>query len=216
MLKNKLPDAFILPYLLLLITGAIAYFSTNKIDAHLYANKFHHPVGDILFYYATYLGDGIFVVITLILASLFNTRAAILILLSYLLSALITQGLKHLLFEDWMRPAAIFEANNQLQQLYIIKGVEVNYHYSFPSGHSTSAFALFFSLSFFAQNKILQFLLFVLALIAAYSRVYLSQHFFIDIYAGSIIGTLCSLLVYKFWIEKLDVKYSQPIFNLLK
>ncbi|MFN7013331.1 MAG: phosphatase PAP2 family protein [Bacteroidia bacterium] len=215
-MKNKLPNAFILPYILLLIIGAIAFFFMNKIEAHIFINQYHHPFFDTIFYYATYLGDGIFVVITLIIAAFFNVRLALLILASYALSAGITQGLKHLFFDDWMRPAGIFEANAQLQQLYLIPGVELNYHNSFPSGHSTSAFALFFSLSIFSSKKTIQFLLLVIAVLTAYSRVYLSQHFFIDIYAGSFIGTICSLLVYQYWIAELSEKYNQSLLTLIK
>lgn len=215
-MKNKLPIAFIYPYLLLLIIGVFFYFITNKTEAHLFANRFHHFILDKLFFYATYLGDGYFIVITSIIASFFNVRLALLILASYALSSGITQGLKHLVFNEWMRPAGVFETNAQLQQLYLVPGVELNYHHSFPSGHSTSAFALFFSLSIFSTRKIIQFLLLCLAVFVAYSRVYLSQHFFIDIYAGSFIGTICSLAVYKFWTEGLNEKYNQSVFNLIK
>lgn len=215
-MKNKLPNAFIFPYILLLIIGAIAYFLTNKIEAHLFINKYHNSLFDNFFYYATYLGDGAFVVITVIIAAFFNVRLALLIFASYALSAGITQGLKHLVFNEWIRPAGIFEANAQLQQLYLVPGVELNYHNTFPSGHSTSAFALFFSLSIFSSKKTIQFLLLGIAVLAAYSRVYLSQHFFIDIYAGSFIGTLCSIAVYYYWIARLNEKYNQPVLNLIK
>jgi len=40
---------------------------------------------------------------------------------------------------------------------------------------------------------------FILALFAAYIRVYLSQHWLIDIYVGSIIGVSFSLLFYVFF-----------------
>jgi membrane-associated phospholipid phosphatase len=39
--------------------------------------------------------------------------------------------------------------------------------------------------------------LFLLALIAAYSRVYLSQHFFEDIYAGSFVGLIAALVAHR-------------------
>jgi membrane-associated phospholipid phosphatase len=67
---------------------------------------------------------------------------------------------------------------------------------SFPSGHALSAFALFFCLLFVSRSHFLKILFFILALLAAYSRVYLSQHWLIDIYVGSIIGFLFSLLFY--------------------
>ena len=215
-MKNNLPYTFIIAYLLLLVIGAIAYFKIEKIEAHLIVNQFHNSVLDNLFYYLTYLGDGVFVVITIIIAAFFNVRLAVLIIASYALSALITQGLKHFVFNEWMRPAGIFEANAQLHQLYLVTGVELNYHNTFPSGHSTSAFSLFFSLSIFTPKKLIQFILFCLAVLAAYSRVYLSQHFFIDIYAGSFIGTVCSLLLYQYWIAGLNEKYNQPLLNFIK
>jgi membrane-associated phospholipid phosphatase len=51
-------------------------------------------------------------------------------------------------------------------------------------------------LALFTKNKWIEFLLFSIALIVGYSRVYLSQHFFIDIYAGSIIGVSTTLVIY--------------------
>lgn len=215
-MKNNWPNTFIFPYLMLLIIGAFFYFFTDKVEAHLFVNQFHNSVLDNLFYYSTFLGDGIFVVITIIIAAFFNVRLAILILASYALSAGITQGLKHWVFNEWMRPAGILETYDKLHQLYIVPKVELNYHYSFPSGHSTSAFSLFFSLSIFTPKKFIQFILFFLAVLAAYSRVYLSQHFFIDIYAGSFIGTVCSLLLYHFGVAKINDKYNQSILNLIK
>lgn len=215
-MKNNWPNIFILPYLLLLFIGALAYFITEKTEAHLFVNQFHNSILDNLFYYSTYLGDGVFVVITIIIAAFFNVRLAILIIASYALSAGITQGLKHLVFNEWMRPAGVFEANAQLHQLYLVPGVELNYHNTFPSGHSTSAFSLFFSLSVFSPKKLIQFILFCLAVLAAYSRVYLSQHFFIDIYAGSFIGTVCSLLLYQYWVAGINEKYNQPLLNFIK
>jgi membrane-associated phospholipid phosphatase len=215
-MKNKLPNSFIIPYLILLAVGAAGYFLFEKTSAHLFVNQFHNGLLDLFFYYLTYLGDGIFIIVATIIAAFFNVRLALLLFTSYALSAGITQVLKHFLFDEWMRPAAIFEANAQIKQLYIVKGVELNYHNSFPSGHSTSAFAFFFSLSIFSSKNIIQILLFCLAVLTAYSRVYLSQHFFIDIYAGSFIGTICSFVLYKYWIDGLNEKYNQPLINFIK
>ena len=37
--------------------------------------------------------------------------------------------------------------------------------------------------------------LFFIALLVGYSRIYLAQHFFEDVYIGSILGTVCAMLV---------------------
>jgi membrane-associated phospholipid phosphatase len=59
---------------------------------------------------------------------------------------------------------------------------------------------LFCLLSIFTRNKALGYVWFCLALIASYSRVYLSQHFFGDIYFGSIIGVISTVAIY-YWLD---------------
>jgi membrane-associated phospholipid phosphatase len=71
-----------------------------------------------------------------------------------------------------------------------------------PSGHATAAFAVFFSLLFMSKNQLLKFLFFMLAILATFSRTYLSQHWLIDIYIGSIIGFSFSLFFYIVFYQK--------------
>lgn len=64
---------------------------------------------------------------------------------------------------------------------------------SFPSGHAASAFA-----GALATSRVLpsgRALWFLLAVLIAYSRVYLGVHFPADVLAGGILGTLCGLFV---------------------
>jgi membrane-associated phospholipid phosphatase len=44
--------------------------------------------------------------------------------------------------------------------------------------------------------KPISILFFLLAIACGYSRLYLGQHFFADVYAGSIVGTLLSVGLY--------------------
>jgi membrane-associated phospholipid phosphatase len=53
---------------------------------------------------------------------------------------------------------------------------------------------------------------FCLALVASYSRVYLSQHFFGDIYAGSVIGVGSTLALY-YWMDTLLRKNAREWHN---
>ena len=67
--------------------------------------------------------------------------------------------------------------------------VENAYFNSFPSGHTTAAFAFFCALSILARkHPLLQSLFFLLAAGVAYSRMYLSQHFLADVLAGSLLA----------------------------
>ena len=94
-----------------------------------------------------------------------------------------------------------------MADLHFIDGVNLHSNFSFPSGHSTAAFSTFFFLALIARKPILQVMLFSVGLLVAFSRVYISQHFFEDIYVGGIIGAsftfLASvLLIDMSWGEK--------------
>ncbi len=189
---------FLLPYLLFLLTVAALLISMQKGELHLAINKHHNPFADTMFVLITYLGDGFTVLFAVFLLLFYNYRYAFLTGAANVLAAGITQGLKHLIFHDVVRPAAFLK---DIKELYLVPGVENLYNYSFPSGHTTAAFALYFSLALMFENKFAKFFLFCVALLTGFSRIYLSQHFLVDVFTGSIIGTLTTLFVYHY-IEK--------------
>ena len=159
--------------------------------------------------WATYVGDGIFLLFTFILLLFIRIKTAIILLLSFLISSGITQILKHTFFSDYKRPY-FYLKNDEAFRLI----ADFNYHteHSFPSGHATSCFVLFTVLSFHYQKKYLIQLLFALsALFFAYTRVYLSQHFLQDIVAGSIIGVMVSQFIWMKLNPRL-IKWDKPLF----
>ncbi len=68
---------------------------------------------------------------------------------------------------------------------------------SFPSGHSTSAFALavFILYEPMIKHKGFSIGLFILAASAALSRVYWGHHYLVDILAGAFLGTILALII---------------------
>ena len=64
--------------------------------------------------------------------------------------------------------------------------------FSFPSGHTTSAFVMNLQVIYFFPALAVPMMLWALSI--GSSRVLLGVHFPGDIIAGSILGTLCSLL----------------------
>ncbi|TAL63368.1 MAG: phosphatase PAP2 family protein [Bacteroidetes bacterium] len=187
--------AFLLPYLLFLVVAGIFGALYSKGEAHLIINQYRAEFFDHFFFLATYLGDGYTVVIIIMLLCFIRYRHAILIAASNILAALVTQTLKHTIFADQVRPKKYFEG---ITELKLIPWVE-NYSYnSFPSGHTTAAFATFFCLALVLENRLLKFLMFCIALLIGFSRVYLSQHFLNDVCAGSVIGVVTSLLIYQY------------------
>ena len=188
-IQNKV---FILLHALFFCIAISIIAFTDKLQLHLFFNGWVSPSLDNFFKYLTYIGDGAFIILFAICWLFFNVQKSITILVCYLVSAGFTQGIKYVFFGDADRPSLIFEM--QKIPLKLVEGVDMNIHRSFPSGHTTAAFSLFFCLSFFSGNPLIKTACFVLALLVAFSRVYLSQHFFEDITAGSLIGVLFSFL----------------------
>jgi len=207
-MKKSIYDnrVFFLPYLMLLFVCTYFIVNYSKADIHIYLNQFHNPVADFFFKLLTLLGDGITLPFYLLIMAMFRFRYAILLVLTFLLSGLIVQMLKRSFFADIVRPAEFFKG---VYDLYLVPGVEQNCCRSFPSGHTATAFSLMVCFAFVLKNNGLKFGVFLLACLIAYSRVYLSQHFLIDIVVGSIIGITSSLLlellilIYKAdWLDK--------------
>ncbi len=194
-------------WVLLLFTSSVLIscyflFTIHKHTLHLNINQY---VGnytlDRFFYYITYLGDGLIAVFLLMIVLFYNVRLGIYTTFSFLGASLFSIGLKHLFFDDENRPFFIFNYINP-QPLNLVDGVHEYIHNSFPSGHATQAFSIFMCLIFFTKNQTLKFTLFAIAVLTAFSRVYLSQHWLIDITVGSFIGFCFSVVYYFIFVHQ--------------
>jgi membrane-associated phospholipid phosphatase len=190
---------FFLPYFLFLLAGGIFQLSYSKADIFFFINRNYHSLADYFFRYLTHIGDGIFYIGVILFLAAFSYRKALIGVFCFAGSSLLSQLLKKLVFADELRPKAFFEKS--MHTLHVVEGVTLHAYNSFPSGHATTAFSVFCLLTILFRNKQLGYLWFVLAFLAGYSRVYLSQHFFGDIYAGSLIGVMSTVLLY-YWLTK--------------
>ena len=130
------------------------------------------------------------------------------------------QVLKHTFFKGWDRPTVVLA--NVPNAHFVPEHPEK--HNSFPSGHATSfaagglAFAWFFRRFAFIFQAFIA--LFTIGL--TYTRVHLGVHFLGDIFAGTLIGTLAGLVLFKFsypplhrWIEKKESGLWEPWENYI-
>lgn len=175
-----------------MLAGGIMQSIFTPEELFIGINRMHNPVTDVIMTGITYLGDGIaFAVVLLCMLITRKFRPFFIGLTSVLLVTLVVQTIKHI--ANAPRPMLYFQ---DAAFVHTVKWVSVHYHHSWPSGHSACAFALFSYLSLIDNNKKRGLLFIGLALLAAYSRIYLAQHFFADIYIGSIIGGVGSFVVY--------------------
>jgi len=110
-----------------------------------------------------------------------GARLAIIGTLIYGISALLIRMAKITLFDTAMRPTFNNDLYRLLPEEYGLTQLSNN---SFPSGHTTAAFTLFCFITIISVNKKWGYLLGIIASIVAYSRVYLSQHYFCLLYTS--------------------------------
>src|SRR5579863_593508 len=185
-------------YLFCLAVGLIFLLSVGKATSFIELNPYHRSALDTFFVYVTFLGDGRFaIVICLIFLVLRRWRQALQLIAAFLISSLVAQILKNVF--SMPRPKQFFGAGYP----YFIDGVTHIGFASFPSGHSTSVFALATLLAIFDSNKRGNILYLLAAIAVGYSRIYLGQHFLGDVLVGSGIGVLTAVGIHWLFLNKL-------------
>lgn len=196
---------YFIGYLFCFILLSLYCFFTSKTDGFLRINHFHNEMLDYFFTMFTNVGNGLFVV-ALMLFLLIRKKIgwALQVGMGFLLSGLLVQIMKHCLPSP--RPKLFFASGT----IHYILGVTGTGHSSFPSGHTASIFMLTTLLAFYFPGRKPGLFFLAVAVLTGYSRVYLSQHFPIDVLIGSLTGVLASLLVYKMVpLKSFDKKFSK-------
>jgi membrane-associated phospholipid phosphatase len=184
---------FFVPFIAFLWLGGFFLAIYDKETLFFAINSRYSTLGDFYFKYYTHVGDGIFYLFMAFLVLLFGSRyKAILMVASYAFTSLLAQSIKYNIPGQNFRPRSHFWLDSH--RIHFVDGIDIMVSYSFPSGHTTSAFSMFLLFSLFVKNRFLSFLFFVMALLVGYSRMYLGQHFFADVYGGAIIGTVFTLI----------------------
>ena len=208
---------FMVPFLIAILGGAffMAIYSLN--DGHLLVNQYHNSFFDSFFRYFTYLGDGIMFGVVIVIGLFVRLRISLYTAVVGIFTLIIISYIsKELLFHDWPRPANVFRQLGV--SLHYVEGVRNHMISTFPSGHSTTAFGLYAMLAFFCNKNSLKFIFAIVAILAAFSRVYLSQHFVRDTVVGAVVGVSVALLVFYFLNKFLNdkPKLDKSLLNINK
>ena len=180
-----------------LFLGALLNLLFTQEQLFFAINSHYSSALNYIMYGFTLLGDGlsVFLICLLILftSKKYQNISLILnaILVNYL-PGLVTQYLKHNF--NCERPLKVIK---ELHKIHTESWWPVLHYNSFPSGHTTSAFALliFLTVFIFPKNNKVVGVLFAMAIMVGISRLYLAAHFFKDIYLGSIVGFSIAILV---------------------
>ena len=196
---------FLVPTLVLALILGIMLLVLPKAELHLTLCQPHTVFLDSLVPVFTNLVNWLPYLVVLLLL-FYRAGWATFLASNLLLSTFIVQPIKHIIGAP--RPLTWFAENMPDVSLPLVEGVRMNHWLSFPSGHTTTFFVLFFSLSIIlcVENikgkNILSFICFLCASFGAYTRIYLSQHFALDIFAGILIAVCSTLVLYFFLVKR--------------
>lgn len=185
-------------YLILLCACLIVKICFTREQIYFSVNGHYSRWADFVFPFVTDVGNGWTIIIASVLLVLINYRYAFLLATTYTITSLLAQIVKFIFVAP--RPHLYFKS--QISTMHFVKGVEILNYNSFPSGHTVSAFAGAVLITYLAKRKGWGILLLLVAVSVGFSRMYLSEHFFEDVVAGSSLGVFITI----FWISYIDSK----------
>ena len=179
-------------------------FSLDRMAQMSLINSFHSPEADFLF---KIISSGAEITIPILFLGYLIWKKSDLLksyVISYIFSTLLIQFLKLIVFKDALRPLAYFKG--QAHPWHLVQNLLISEYNSMPSGHTSAAWFMCFWISLAANKPWITLLMVFYAILVAYSRVYLFQHFPVDNAVGAMIGTGVSLFVYSLNVSKSDLQ----------
>lgn len=205
---------FILLSLTLCVVLGLALLLLPTGELHLLLCDRHTPARDIFYRYYTQVAEWFPYVVCIALLLFGKIGNGVFASSCLIISALTTQLLKRII--NAPRPITWFAENMPDISLPLVEGVEVHHWNSFPSGHTTSFFALLFVIAILSSQYthkttayLIQTLCFTLAALGGYSRIYLNQHFALDVLGGIVVGIGISIACYAIFARYERQKWYQ-------
>jgi membrane-associated phospholipid phosphatase len=193
---------FIIPVGLFFGAGIALALLVPYGDEILYLNEWRHEPYVTIFKFFSWCGETWIWVIIGLAALLLRYRFTLMIAATGLVMPLVFV-LKDQVGTD--RPITYFLNQGKKAEVITVPEVRLNTgQTSFPSGHTMSAFGLFSLLALMAgpKQKKAAFLLALLAIFVGISRIFLVQHFLVDVLAGALLGMAVSGFVW--WLNGLS------------
>jgi membrane-associated phospholipid phosphatase len=169
---------FFIPYLVVLTACLLIKLNYSREEIFFAVNSHNFAFGDIIAPYLTDLGNGWTTIALAATLLLFNYARAFIMAVVYAITSITAQIIKHIF--DAPRPKLYFK--DQLSQIHFVKGVDI-----------LTAFSTTLLITYWCRNKGWGLPLLLLAMMVGYSRMYLSEHFFEDVTAGSTIGVVITI-----------------------
>jgi membrane-associated phospholipid phosphatase len=165
----------------------------DKLQIALFINNYHSLFWDAFFKNYTFIGTFTVIGPVLVFLLFVRFRFVLIACISTLLASGLAQLVKRLDWTESMRPVVYLE---KIKNVHFVDGEYLNILHSFPSGHTAGAFSLLVTLALIAKSPFVKLFFLISAVMVAYSRMYLLQHFLVDVTFGALIGTTSAILIY--------------------
>jgi membrane-associated phospholipid phosphatase len=182
-------------YAFVLILFSLLSLSMSPIQGVVWMNHWNSIFLDQFFASITNLGNGLILIPFLVILSLKRFYLSLALIVNGVVQGIVVSIFKQVLFPGAKRPIHYLD----IDSVHLVSGVDIHGSMSFPSGHTVTIFGLCIFLSLCYKNKVLSFVLVCLATLVGLSRVYLLQHFLLDVTVGAVIGTSVGILVFHFF-----------------
>lgn len=211
-----------------MLIGSVLFVVCSRDVLFAAVNMHHTAFLDYFMRGVTEIGDGTGTTVILTLMVVFfkscrNWWYALAAIICNVVPALLIQALKSLVQAP--RPLEYYKlglskAHLDASWIHIQEQWPHLFERSFPSGHSGAVFSMCCFLSMILPRDWSRagLFLFLVAILVAYSRMYLAAHFYADIFVGSMLGTIgtifCFALMRRWSKRSFRIKRGQPNRNL--
>lgn len=200
--------------MLSVIAAAALFILTGMygpVDSFLLLNSDGGPLVDMMFRFITYFGD-VLLWIPMIGYVIWKKRKLYLpmVTASFTLVILLVQICKMFILPDEPRPMGYIDDGSFI---HTVTGVEVKLVGSFPSSHTATAFTFFLMICLMYKKRWWLVAGFCMAMMVGYSRIYLAQHFPLDVAAGIIAATLsvAASIPFQSWVGKRNIRVGDHV-----
>lgn len=190
------PTPRITPYtpffLALIVLFVLSILIPKGMDVR-FINGHHSLVANAFFSTLTNLGDGLIFIPVLLATVFIRFQYAIMTVILSVTHGVLVSLFKRIMFYGAARPRVYLGDD----AVYFVPGVHVHSLHSFPSGHTATAFCAALFIALLVAHRGWSLLLLGVAVLVGCSRIYLAQHFLIDVAAGAIIGSFTTFMTWE-------------------
>ncbi|MBN1819932.1 MAG: phosphatase PAP2 family protein [Prolixibacteraceae bacterium] len=164
-------------------------------ELFLFLNGFYNDFRDTFYFFVTRKESWLplYLIVVFYLFKTYRNKGFI-ILIFLLIGVVLSDQLSGIIKEIVQRWRPVYEPDIQhMVHNYFRKGG----FYGFFSSHASNTFFMVAFTSWFFKNRIYKYSLILWALLVCYSRIYLGQHYPLDIIAGMIFGIFLGWLFYR-------------------